>query len=106
MDEELRTQIRDSALAEQGNIILSAFLNALAQLTGWVLPTSTPSVAHDMLGSLMNIVASMFGVMGDSAMLVKTSLHIKDLEEDLGGTVIMVPDPGALEILLKRLGVL
>ena len=48
----------------------------------------------------------MFGVMGDSAMLVKTSLHIKDLEEDLGGTVIMVPDPGALEILLKRLGVL
>lgn len=106
MDEELRTQIRDSALAEQGNIILSAFLNALAQLTGWVLPASTPSVAHDMLGSLMNIVASMFGVMGDSAMLVKTSLHIKDLDEDLGGTVIMVPDPGALEILLKRLGVL
>lgn len=85
MDEELRAQIRNGALAEQGNIILSAFLNALAQLTGWVLPASTPSVAHDMLGSLMNIVASMFGVMGDSAMLVKTSLHIKDLDEDLGG---------------------
>lgn len=106
MDEELRTQIQDSALAEQGNIILSAFLNALAQMTKWVLPTSTPSVAHDMLGSLMDVVASMFGVMGDSAMLVKTSLHIKDLDEDLGGTVIMIPDPGALEILLKRLGVL
>jgi hypothetical protein len=39
-------------------------------------------------------------------MLVKTSLHIKGLDERLGGTVIMIPDPGALETLLSRLGVL
>lgn len=105
MDEEARTQIRDSALSEQGNIILGAFLNALAQITGWVLPT-TPAVAHDMLGSIMDLVASMFGVIGDSAMLVKTSLHIMDLDEELGGTVIMIPDPGSLETLLSKLGVL
>lgn len=105
MDEEMRMQIWDSALAEQGNIILSAFLNALSQLTGWVLPTTTPSVAHDMLGSLMDVVASAFGIMGDAALLVKTNLQIKEVDEDLNGTVIMVPDPGALEILLKHLGV-
>lgn len=106
MDEETRAQIRDSALSEQGNIILGAFLNALAQITGWVLPTTTPAVAHDMLGSVMDLVASIFGVIGDSAMLVKTSLKVVDLEEELGGTVIMIPDPGSLEILLARLGVL
>ena len=39
-------------------------------------------------------------------MLVKTSLQVKDLEEELGGTVIMIPDPGSLETLLSRLGVL
>jgi chemotaxis protein CheC len=59
-----------------------------------------------MLGSIMDLVASMFGVIGESAMLVKTSLHIKSLDEDLGGTVIMVPDPGSLECLLAKLGVL
>ncbi|MDR1966665.1 MAG: chemotaxis protein CheC [Synergistaceae bacterium] len=106
MDAESRLQIRDSALSEQGNIILGAFLNALAQITGWVLPTTTPAVARDMLGSIMDLVASMFGVIGDSAMLVKTSLHIKELDEELGGTVIMIPDPGSLETLLAKLGVL
>jgi chemotaxis protein CheC len=106
MDEDTQLQIRDSALSEQGNIILGAFLNALSQITGWVLPTTTPAVARDMLGSVMDLVASMFGVIGDSAMLVKTSLHIKDLDSELGGTVIMIPDPGALEALLSKLGVL
>lgn len=106
MDEGMRVQIRDSALSEQGNIILGAFLNALAQITGWVLPTTTPAVAHDMLGSIMDLVAAMFGVIGDSAMLVKTSLRVMDLECDLDGTVIMIPDPGSLEVLLARLGVL
>ena len=106
MDEETRMQIRDSALSEQGNIILGAFLNALAMITGWVLPTTSPAVAHDMLGSIMDLVSSMFGVLGDSAMLVKTSLHVMDLDDELGGTVIMIPDPGSLEALLSRLGVL
>jgi chemotaxis protein CheC len=106
MDEDARLQIRNSALSEQGNIILGAFLNALSMITGWVLPTTTPAVARDMLGSIMDLVASMFGVIGDSAMLVKTNLHVKDMNEDLGGTVIMIPDPGSLEALLSKLGVL
>jgi chemotaxis protein CheC len=106
MDEPERTRIRDSAIAEQGNIILGAFLNALSKITGWTLPTTTPAVARDMLGSVMDLVASMFGVIGESAMLVNTNLHIKGLDEELGGTVIMVPDPGSLECLLAKLGVL
>jgi chemotaxis protein CheC len=106
LDEKGRTQIRDSAIAEQGNIILGAFLNALSRITGWTLPTTTPAVARDMLGSIMDLVGSMFGVIGESAMLVKTSLHIKGLDEELGGTVIMIPDPGSLECLLATLGVL
>lgn len=106
MPPEEQMQIRDSALAEQGNIILGAFLNALAQITGWVLPTTTPAVARDMLGSIMDLVASMFGVLGDSAMLVKTNLKVVDVEDGLGGTVIMIPDPGSLETLFSKLGVL
>ena len=106
MDDAARVHIRDSAISEQGNIILGAFLNALSQITGWTLPTTTPAVAHDMLGSLMELVATMFGVIGESAMLVKTNLHIRGLEDDIGGAIIMVPDPGSLETLLSKLGVL
>jgi chemotaxis protein CheC len=106
MEEGAKLQLRDSALSEQGNIILGAFLNALAQITGWVLPTTTPAVARDMLGSIMDLAGSMFGVIGDSALLVRTSLHVKGLDDELGGTVIMIPDPGSLEALLAKLGVL
>ena len=106
MDEEMQLQMRNSALSEQGNIILGAFLNALSQITGWILPTTTPAVARDMLGSIMDLVASMFGMIGDYAMLVKTSLKIKDMDCDLSGNVVMIPDPGALEKLLSKLGVL
>ena len=106
MDDETRLQIRDSAISEQGNIILGAFMNSLSLITGWTFPTTAPAVAHDMLGSLMELVATMFGVMGESAMLVKTNLHIRGLEEDIGGAIIMVPDPGSLETLLSKLGVL
>jgi chemotaxis protein CheC len=106
MDEAQRVQIMDSAITEQGNIILGAFLNALSKITGWTLPTTIPAVARDMLGSIMDLVASMFGVIGESAMLVNTNLRIKGLDEELGGTVIMIPDPGSLEFLLAKLGVL
>jgi chemotaxis protein CheC len=106
MEEEVRMQIRDSALAEVGNIILGAFLNALSSMTGWALPVSVPAVAHDMLGSIMDVVAAMFGIMGDTALLVKTTLKIQDSDAEARGMVIMVPDPGSLEVLLKRLGVL
>jgi chemotaxis protein CheC len=106
MSDEEKFEMRNSALSEQGNIILGAFLNAMSLITGWTLPTTAPAVARDMLGSIMDLVGAMFGVIGDSAMLVKTNLHVKGLEEDLGGTVIMIPDPGTLETLLAKLGVL
>ncbi len=105
MDEEMQAQMRESALSEVGNVVLGAFLNAISMLTGYVLPASVPSVAHDMLGAIMDVVASMFGILGDAALLVKTSLRVKDMEHEVGGSVIMVPDPGALESLLQRLGV-
>lgn len=105
LDSEVQLQMRDSALAEVGNIILGAFLNAISMLTGYVLPASVPSVAHDMLGAVMDIVASIFGVIGETALLVKTSLQVKDVEREVHGNVIMVPDPGSLETLLQKLGV-
>jgi len=43
MDDATRIEIRDSAISEQGNIILGAFLNALSQITGWTLPTTIPA---------------------------------------------------------------
>jgi len=99
-------EMRDSALTEVGNIILSSFLNAINVLIGGTHSISVPGVAHDMLGSILDVVASIFGQSGEHALIVDTSLKVENVEGRGSGKVVMLPDPGSLEILLGKLQVL
>jgi chemotaxis protein CheC len=99
-------EMRDSALTEVGNIILSSFLNAINVLIGGTHSISVPGVAHDMLGSILDVVASIFGQSGENALIVDTSLKVENVEGGISGKVVMLPDPGSLEILLGKLQVL
>jgi chemotaxis protein CheC len=104
----LPQDIADSAIAEVGNIILSSFLNAINMLIGTQHRISPPGVAHDMLASIMDVVASIFGQMGEMAVLVNTALRVGagESEQDISGNIVMLPDPDALELLLRKLKVL
>ena len=109
MPEELTQEMADSALAEVGNIILSSFLNAINMLIGTQHQISPPGVAHDMLSSILDVVASIFGQMGEMAVLVNTELRVGGTESgqrDISGNIVMLPDPDALELLLRKLQVL
>lgn len=104
---ELPDDMMDSAIAEVGNIILGSFLNAINMLIGTNHQISVPGVAHDMLGSILDVVASIFGQLGETALVVNTTLRLGDSENhQLGGNVIMLPDPEALDLLLGKLQVL
>jgi len=104
---EFPQEMRDSALSELGNIILSSFLNAVSRMIGSdSLSISVPGVAHDMLGAILEFVASIFAQSGELALLVNTTLKLEQEGADIKGNIMMVPDPGALEILLSKLGVL
>jgi len=105
----LPQEMSDSALAEVGNIILSSFLNAICMLIDTRHQITPPGVAHDMLASIMDVVASIFGQMGDMAVLVNTELRVggsDGSERDISGNIVMVPDPDALDLLLRKLQVL
>ena len=104
---ELPQEMSDSALTEVGNIILSSFLNAINLLIGTEHQISVPGVAHDMLSSILDVVASIFGQMGEMALVVNTELHVEGTDGATGsGNIIMLPDPDALELLLRKLQVL
>ena len=104
---DLPQEISDSALTEVGNIILSSFLNAINLLIGTEHQISVPGVAHDMLSSILDVVASIFGQMGEMALVVNTELHVEGTDGATGsGNIIMLPDPDALELLLRKLQVL
>lgn len=104
---ELPQEMSDSALTEVGNIILSSFLNAINLLIGTQHQISVPGVAHDMLSSILDVVASIFGQIGETALMVNTELKVEETgDKPISGNIIMLPDPEALELLLRKLQVL
>lgn len=107
MPQEIPQDMSDSALSEVGNIILSSFLNAINMLIGTQHQISVPGVAHDMLSSILDVVASIFGQMGETALMVNTELRVEGEGNGcISGNIVMIPDPDALEVLLRKLKVL
>ena len=106
--DEIPQEMKDSALSEVGKIVLSSFLNAINLLIGTQHQISVPGVAHDMLSSILDVVASIYGQMGETALLVNTEISVDGLEEGrkISGHIILIPDPDALELLLKKLKVM
>ncbi len=107
LPDDLPQEMRDSALTEVGNIILSSFLNAINLLIGTQHQISVPGVAHDMLSSILDVVASIFGQMGEMALMINTQLRVEGAGlASISGNIILIPDPDALELLLRKLKVL
>ncbi len=105
---ELPGEMKDSALSEVGNIVLSSFLNAINMLLGTQHQISVPGVAHDMLSAILDVVASIYGQMGETALLVNTELSVEGLTDGrkISGHIILIPDPDSLELLLRKLKVM
>ncbi|MBR1658417.1 MAG: chemotaxis protein CheC [Synergistaceae bacterium] len=105
---EIPQEIYDSALGEVGNIVLSSFLNAINLLLGTQHQISVPGTAHDMLASILDVVASIYGQLGETALLVNTELSAEGLEDGrrISGHIIMIPDPESLSLLLRKLKVI
>lgn len=106
--DEIPAEMKDSALSEVGNIVLSSFLNAINFVTGTNYQISVPGVAHDLLSSILDVVASIYGQMGDMALLVNTELKVEGLEagRKISGQIVLIPDPEALDMLLEKLKVM
>lgn len=106
--QEIPQEMKDSALTEVGNIVLSSFLNAINVLLGTNHQMSVPGVAHDMLASILDVVASIYGQMGETALLVNTELSAEGLDDGraISGHIILIPDPDALNLLLQKLKVI
>ena len=105
---EIPQEMTDSVLYEVGNIVRSSFLNAINMLLGTQHQISVPGVAHDMLSSILDVVASIYGQMGETALLVNTELSVEGLDagRTISGHIILIPDPDALELLLTKLKVM
>lgn len=92
-----------SAMMELGNIISGTYLNALAAFTGLKLLPSVPALGIDMAGAVMDAILAQFGEVADHVLVLETDFKKESV--DLIGHFILLPEPGALDTILKSLGV-
>ncbi|MGE5397864.1 MAG: chemotaxis protein CheC [Chitinophagales bacterium] len=96
-------EIEMSAMAEVGNIISGTYLNALAMFTQLKLIPSVPAMAVDMTGALIDSILAQFGEIGDYVLVLET--QFKKEQQDVVGHFLLLPEPGALDMILTSLGV-
>jgi chemotaxis protein CheC len=90
-----------STLQEVGNIVVTSYLNALAEMTNTVLYPSVPAVAVDMAAAVWSSILAGAEV-ADYITIVQTGFQTD--AEIIDGTIAFIPDEEDLAKLLEALG--
>jgi chemotaxis protein CheC len=88
--------MEQSSLKEAGNILGSAYLNALSDFMGMMLVPSVPSLVIDLSGAILTTAHLNFGHDRDFAFCVETSFRVEGAHEPLGGHFLLLPDLASL----------
>ncbi|MGH7508703.1 MAG: chemotaxis protein CheC [Gemmatimonadales bacterium] len=88
--------MEQSSLKEAGNILASAYLNALSDFMGMMLVPSVPSLVIDLSGAILMSAHLNFGHDRDHAFCVETSFRVEGAAESLGGHFLLLPDVASL----------
>lgn len=97
-------ELEISALKEVGNIMISAYTNALAGLTNMTIRPTVPAFAVDMQGAIMAVPMAEFGGQSDYIMAIGTNFIFDECTVPC--RLLMSPDVRSLNFLLRKLGVL
>ena len=99
------TEMEQSAIKEAGNILSSAYMNALSDFMGMMLIPSPPSLAVDMSDAVLTTIYLQFGSDKDFVFCVESEFVMNDLDERLRGFFLLLPDPASLQAILKAVRV-
>ena len=96
-------ELERSALIEVGNIMISTFINALSGLSNISVSLTVPAFAVDMQGAILSVPMAAYGGMSDYLMTIGGNFVCE--EEQVPCRLLLSPDLGSLNFLLKKLGV-
>lgn len=92
-------EMETSALGEMGNVTGSFFLNAMADVTGFSIQPTTPTVMTDMSGAIMDIAVANIAAEASEALVIETSIIRNECE--VSGYFLVIPQPASLQAILK-----
>jgi chemotaxis protein CheC len=87
-------EMDESALLEVGNIMVSAFLDATAELLGFIMLPSPPALTVDMAHAAMSSLVAQMGEEVDEVLLFSTELICEEHKVD--SDIIMMPETATL----------
>jgi chemotaxis protein CheC len=88
------SEMDQSALLEVGNIMVSAFLDAAAELLGFVMLPSPPALTIDMAHAAMQSLIAQMQEETDEVLLFSTELSCEEYKID--SDIIMMPERSTL----------
>ena len=94
-------EMDESALIEVGNIMISAFLDATAELLGFIMLPSPPALSIDMAHAAMETLIAQMGEEIDEVLLFSTELTCE--EHKIESDIIMLPETKTLKKILALL---
>jgi chemotaxis protein CheC len=90
-------EMEQSSLKEAGNILASAYLNALSDFMGMMLVPSVPSLVIDLSGAILTSAHLNFGHDREYALCVETSFRSEGSTESMAGHFLLLPDMASLQ---------
>ena len=95
------SEMDESALLEVGNIMVSAFLDATAELLGFVMLPSPPSLTIDMAHAAMQSLIAQMQEETNEVLLFSTELVCEEYKVD--SDIIMMPERSTLMRIIELL---
>ena len=92
-----------SALQEVANIMAASYVNAIADLTGFTINVSVPSMCVDMLGAILSVPAIHYANISDKMIFIEDKFHGKDLNAP--NHILLIPDVESLDKIMSSLGI-
>ena len=95
--------MEQSGLKEVGNILVSAYMNALSDFMGMMLVPSVPSLEIDLSAAILTTTYLNFGHERDYVFCVETSFQVGGERDRLEGHFLLLPDMASLRAIFDAI---
>ncbi|HEX6861913.1 MAG TPA: chemotaxis protein CheC [Thermoanaerobaculia bacterium] len=95
--------MEESGLKETGNILSSAYMNALSDFMGMMLLPSVPSLVVDQAGAVLTTAYLNFGHDRDYVFCVETEFNFLDSPVQIRGHFLLLPDLASLRAIFDAI---
>lgn len=99
---DLRDEMLQSSIKESANILCGSYVSALADMTRLNVLISSPSLAIDMVGAILDFIFIQIAQTSEEALIIKTDLKVS--EAKLEGLFLFFPSSESLRKIFESLG--